>query len=189
MIFEKIQLEPDEKILRIVRKHWFKIFRQSFVMCVIVLVPPIVLIGLLSVSYAFIEPLVITYLAYILFLYAFWTLICWMLFASIITNYYLNMWCITNKRVIKIDQVSLFNRQTGSFRLERLQDVTVGVKGIIATLLDFGTVHVETASENASEFESRYMPRPQEVKALILEAADAQMQHTQSAVQLDAVQR
>ena len=178
MIFEKIQLESDEEILRIVRKHWFSVFKQSFGLVIFILIPLIILVGTLSFSYAFVKPFLATYLAYILFLYAFWTLICWMLFASIMTNYYLNMWCITNKRIIKIDQIALFNRQTGSFRLERLQDVSVEVKGIVATLLDFGTLHVETAGEDVSEFRSGYIPNPQEVKAIILKAADQQIQHT-----------
>jgi hypothetical protein len=85
----------------------------------------------------------------------------WMILASLWTDYYLDIWCITNKRIIKVDQVALFRRKTGSFRLERMQDVNVEVN-----------VHVQTASADVEEFKASFLPKPQEVKSVILAACD-----------------
>ncbi len=70
-----------------------------------------------------------------------------------------------------MDQRGLFFRNTGSFRLERLQDINVSIRGILATFLKFGDLQAETAS-NDREFIARGIPNPQELKSLILEAAD-----------------
>jgi hypothetical protein len=53
-----------------------------------------------------------------------------------------------------------------------MQDVNVEVNGIIATLLDYGTVHVQTASADVEEFKASFLPKPQEVKSVILAACD-----------------
>jgi ABC-type multidrug transport system fused ATPase/permease subunit len=176
MLFEKIELEKDEAIITIVRRHWFYVFKQCFFIIVLMILP---LLGLVLAS-AFSDRLIIdllqNFLPHGIFLYAFWLLIQWMLLASVWTDHYLDVWTLTNRRIIKVDQVGLFRRQIGSFRLERLQDLNVEINGIIATLLDFGTIHAETASGSDEEFKAIYLPKPQEIKALILKAADAQMQ-------------
>lgn len=177
MIFEKIQLESDEKIISIIRRHWFYLFKKCLFIAVLVLSPLGALIALQIFAKEYADTFFTYYAPHALFLYSFWVLIHWMMLASTWTNYYLDVICITNRRVIKIDQVAFFNRKTGSFRLEKIQDVNVEVKGIIETLLDFGTIHPQTASEDEEEeFKLRFLPKPQEIKAVILKAADEQMQ-------------
>lgn len=170
MLAEKIQLEEDEHILIQVRKHWFVIFMQMFGVVVVALVPLLIPIAFSLTAYT------ATFLNTIspsLFvgLYAAWLLLMWMALFSVWTNYYLDVWTITNKRLISVDQRGLFNRNTGSFRLERLQDINVSIRGIIPTFLNFGDLEAETAS-NDKEFVARTIPNPQELKALILGAAD-----------------
>jgi hypothetical protein len=101
-----------------------------------------------------------------------------MMLAMIWTDHYLDIWVITSRRIININQVNLFRRQTASFQLERLQDITVEVSGIIETLLDFGTINAVTASGIHEEFRARHLPKPQQIKSLILQAADTHMAHT-----------
>jgi uncharacterized membrane protein YdbT with pleckstrin-like domain len=120
------------------------------------------------------------FVPYVLFLYSLWLLCIWMILTSIWTDYYLDIWCLTNKRIIKIDQAGLFRRKTGSFRLERMQDVNVEINGIIATLLDYGSVHVQTASADMEEFKAFFLPNPQEIKSTILRAGDELMQTTRA---------
>lgn len=177
MIFEKIQLETDEEILSIIRRHWFFVFSQCASIFVLMVLP---LFGYMVVK--FFAPvslfrLLDLYTVHSIFLYTLWLLINWMMLASIWTNYYLDVWCITNRRIIKIDQIALFRRKTGSFRLEKLQDVTVEVNGILATFLDYGTLRAQTASEEIDEFRETYLPKPQEIKAQILLAVDS-LTHT-----------
>lgn len=178
MRFEKIELEEDEEVIAIIRRHWFYVFKQCFLIVVLILLPIIGLIfGLLfadAVLIAFMQ----AFMPHLIFLYACWLLIQWMLLASIWTDHYLDIWAITTRRIIKVDQVTLFKRQIGSFRLERLQDINVEINGIVATLLDYGTIHAETASGgNGEEFKAAYLPKPQEIKSLILKASDERMKN------------
>jgi hypothetical protein len=172
MIFEKIQLESDEEVLRVVRCHWFYIGMHAFSLIIFSLLPIAFVYFVADKVPQELGETVRFYIPHLLFLYTAWLLVMWMILASLWTDYYLDIWCITNKRIIKVDQVALFRRKTGSFRLERMQDVNVEVNGIIATLLDYGTVHVQTASADVEEFKASFLPKPQEVKSVILAACD-----------------
>lgn len=179
MLFERIKLEADEEIIVVVRKHWWIITTQTFaIVCTALL--PFLLVELVlliqpfqqTVSYLAMHTFISSYIGEIVFLYALWLLVHWMTLANFWTDYYLDLWAITNRRVVAIDQRGLFRRTISSFRLERLQDMNVEVNGVIATLLDYGTIEAQTASVSEEEFRARYMPNPREIKSIIIKAAD-----------------
>ena len=62
--------------------------------------------------------------------------------------FYLDMWVITNDRIIDVEQLGLFSRTISELDLFRIQDVTTDVHGIFATLFKYGTVTIKTASSN-----------------------------------------
>jgi uncharacterized membrane protein YdbT with pleckstrin-like domain len=170
MSTERIQLEPGETILALVRKHWFILFSHIMGVVVMAVLP---LFGYIALT--FLEPFT-PFIAKVptpllTALYSAWLIMMWMSLFGIWTNYYLDVWTVTDKRLITVDQHGLFNRHTGSFRLERLQDINVDVHGILATLLKFGNLQAETASEDRN-FVARGIPDPQSLKSLILAAAD-----------------
>jgi uncharacterized membrane protein YdbT with pleckstrin-like domain len=170
MFAEKIQLETDEVILTYVRKHWFVVLLQIIGVVLVALFPLLFAVLLLQTPVVTFIPFS-KFFSFGMIVYTGWLILNWMFLFSIWTNYYLDVWTVTNKRLIKVDQRGLFNRETGSFRLERLQDINVTIQGIFATFLKFGDLQAETASEDTS-FVARNIPNPQELKALILEAAD-----------------
>lgn len=178
MLFEKIKLENDEKMLRVVHKHWFVLFGRTVGIIITALLPAIAWITLEILLQAEQNPLHIDlsqYLRYFTFFYSMWLLCSWMTLAYIFTDIYLDIWVITDRRIISIDQKGFFRRHIGSFRLEKLQDVNIAIDGIIATFLNYGTVEAQTASDSEDEFRSFYLPKPRELKAIILEAADSRM--------------
>jgi uncharacterized membrane protein YdbT with pleckstrin-like domain len=170
MLAEKIQLEHDETILIYVRKHWFLVSLQIFGVVLAGIFPLIAASVLIATPLA---PLIPegNYTPLITTFYTAWLILCWMALFSIWTNYYLDVWTVTNKRLVTVDQQGLFHRDTGSFRLERLQDINVSIRGVLATFLKYGDLQAETASEDR-DFVARGIPNPQELKALIFEAAD-----------------
>ena len=115
------------------------------------------------------------YIPYFAFFYSAWLLCSWMMFAYMLTDHYLDVWVVTDRRIISINQKGLFQREIGSFRLEKLQDINISINGIIATFLNFGMVEAQTASGSEEEFQSFHLPQPQELKAIILKAADGRM--------------
>lgn len=107
-----------------------------------------------------------------------------MTLAYIWTDQYLDVWVITDRRIVAIDQKRLFVRNIGSFRLERLQDMNIEIPGFLATMFDYGNIEAQTASGSEEEFSARYLPKPREIKAVILEAADLRMREMTSRTQL-----
>lgn len=169
---ESIQLEDNEVILTVIRRHWFPLFLQFFsVLCVALL--PLASIGLVALIPESLRVSLTDTLStpFLVGLYTGWLVLSFMALFGIWTNYYLDVWTITSKRLISVDQHGLFNRSTGSFRLERLQDVNVHIHGALPTLLNYGDVQAETASEDR-DFVARSVPDPQGIKAIILKASD-----------------
>ncbi len=185
MLFEKIKLEDDEKVRKVVHKHWFVLFSRTVGVVAAALFPAVawIVLGILLQSDQ--SPLLIDlsgYLSYFIFFYSAWLLFSWMTLAYIFTDHHLDIWIITDRRIISIDQKGLFRRYIGSFRLEKLQDINIAIDGIVATFLNYGMVEAQTASGSEEEFQSFHLPKPRELKAIILEAADNRM-HTQSTQQ------
>lgn len=168
---ELIKLEPNESILRVVRKHWFILFSQVFSIGIAGVFPfALIFLGsLFPLLSDLIAKLHVT-ATHISFFSGAWLLLVHIALVGIWTDYYLDMWIITNKRIISIDQQGFFRRSVSSFRFERLQDITIDIRGIIETMLDFGRITADTAGHDP--FTIRGIPNPREVKSLILEHAD-----------------
>ncbi|MBP9761072.1 MAG: PH domain-containing protein [Candidatus Magasanikbacteria bacterium] len=77
--------------------------------------------------------------------------------------FYLDMWVVTNDRIIDVEQLGLFSRTISEIDLFRIQDVTADVHGVFATLFRYGTVTVKTASNN-SNIIFFDIPKPNEIR-------------------------
>lgn len=170
---ERAHLEPDEIVLRTVRKHWFILLERTIGTVLLFLVPVVgyVLLSSFDPFASAIAALPHTSET-LLFAISFWFLLCWMMLFSTWNDYYLDMWTITTKRIIAVDQRGMFTRSIASFRYERLQDVTIDIPGFIATMLDFGNIHAQTAGHDI-DFAISGIPKPRDVKSLILQSAEA----------------
>lgn len=171
MNINKLQLESDEQILLQVRKHWFILATQIFAIVVVAILPYFLFVAVLSNES--LTTLARTHVetGFIVALSSVWLLIMWMTVFNIWTNYYLDVWTITNKRLVVADQRGFFYRTTASFRLDRLQDVEISVDGMLATLLDYGSLELQTAGEERN-FHADGLPDPAALKATILKATD-----------------
>lgn len=74
-------------------------------------------------------------------------------------DYYLDVWFVTNERVVSIEQKGLFSRTIAEQRLFRIQDVHAEVQGFIDTLFDFGDVTIQTAAAEVV-FHFKEVPQP-----------------------------
>jgi len=138
-----INFEKDEKIIYEVRKHWFVLFEEILLAIFFTLLPVFIYAGLKALEINFVFSGNPT--ALILFAYFLWLLIVWEMILIVWTDYYLDVWIITNKRLIDVDQKGLFRREIASLDLHKIQDVTSEVNGFVATMLEFGSIHVQTA--------------------------------------------
>jgi membrane protein YdbS with pleckstrin-like domain len=65
-------------------------------------------------------------------------------------DFYLDIWIVTNDRIIDIEQFGLFSRTISELELFRIQDVTTNVHGFFPTMFNYGNITVKTASQNIS---------------------------------------
>jgi uncharacterized membrane protein YdbT with pleckstrin-like domain len=152
-----------------VRKHWIVFVQHAFGLVLSAFIP-FFLITLLDVFIpGFFSQISLPVNGYALFTYAYciWLLCLWLSFFVNWTKYYLDVWYVTEKRIIAIDQKRIFNREVSNIRFDKVQDVSVNVRGFIATLLDFGNVKVQTASEDERDFYMTAVRHPQEVRRVI----------------------
>ena len=101
------------------------------------------------------------------FFYSLWLLCLWIYFFIHWTNYYLDVWFITEKRIISIDQVSIFHRKISNLGLDKIQDVSIEQKGLIQSTMKFGDILVKTAAEGDFGFYMRDAEDPDRVREII----------------------
>lgn len=171
-----IHLQPGENIELKARKHWFILFRKMVGLLIVWLLPFILwnLFLIYGGDIEFTPGQKITLTPnpeLISFISAFWSLLIWMKLFAVWTDYYLDVWIVTDRRLVSIDQLGLFNRELSTLRMERIQDVTFSIEGIVATLLNFGDIHVQTAAEER-EFVMSGVAHPDRVKRMILTYTD-----------------
>jgi uncharacterized membrane protein YdbT with pleckstrin-like domain len=161
-----IQLQPDEKIIKIVRRHWYVIVMESVSLAALAILPIIILPVMFSLD---IFPFSGQILMLSLFGLACWCFFLWQMFFIFWTNYYLDAWIITNHKIIDIEQHGLFRRDVSNYRLDRVQDITVKIRGLVATWLKFGDIDIQTAGASSHLFIIRHAPNPNEVKNLVMD--------------------
>lgn len=101
------------------------------------------------------------------------TVIGWYLILSGFTlesflTWYFNVFIITNRRVIDVDFYSMIHKDVSSAKLENIQDMSVVTHGVFASLIDFGTLYIQTAGQKPKiEFEN--IPHPSKVTKVLNE--------------------
>ena len=82
--------------------------------------------------------------------------------------WYFDGFLLTNRRVIDFDQKGFFERQVSETTFEKIQDISFRKKGFWQTMLNFGTVVVQTASSEA-KLELKNVFEPEKVQSLLVE--------------------
>jgi len=162
-----IIIDPDEKVVLEVRRHWLVLFLQSSFLILFLAAPLVVWILAVNDGVVFSPSDMATFI----FSVALWFLTGWLLFFVVWTKYYLGVWVVTDRRIIHVEQKHLFSREVSECRLDKVQDVTVEVHGIIPTFLRFGNIEVQTAAETPV-FIMKSIPHPDKVKEAIFNQHD-----------------
>lgn len=96
----------------------------------------------------------------------------WIVGFIIWTDYYLDIWIVTDQRLIDVEQVGFFSRVVSELDLKRIQDITSEVSGMAETMLGFGNVFIQTASED-KKFHLTSIPHPVETRRTIVNLYEA----------------
>lgn len=159
----------NEKIILLLRRHWFIMAEKILLWLAAAIVPSVLMIFLeLQLTTdgggTIAAPLIILALsAYYLLILAF------ALYNFV--DYYLDVWVVTDERIVNIEQRGLFSRVISEQKLDRIQDVTAELQGILPTLFNYGTVYIQTAGEQV-RFVFKQIPDPQGVAKKIIKIVD-----------------
>ncbi len=154
----------DENVIAVIHRHWFNLLRHFFMIFLMVLL----LIG----SYGTLPALfpIINSKAYstlFTFLESLFAMLVWILLFLTWIDYYFDVWIITSKRVVNIEQKGLFSREISELNFDKIQDITTEVTGMLPTFLNYGDVQIQTAAEQ-EKFLFRKVPDPYQIKDLLM---------------------
>jgi len=116
----------------------------------------------------------------------------WYLFAAVLffTNFidfFLDVWIVTNERLLDIQQKGLFHRIINEARLYRVQNVRIEIKGMLQSIFHFGNVVIETAGETG-QLVFRNIPHPDVVARRVMELAQADREYHAEKIKLERLE-
>lgn len=160
----KDQLE-GEVVVRVVRRDNIIFFKKFFSFFLVIAILTAGLVLFFDTFPTIVESSIYPVLLLIGFGFA---LFAWLFFFLSVTDYILDVWYITNKRIIDIQQEGFFSRKIAEQYLNRIQDVTSETVGVLPTLFKYGNVRVQTAGEH-EQFLFEDVPEPDQVRQAIME--------------------
>lgn len=160
---------PDEKVEFAVHRDAFIAVRRV-IFFVLLLALPVILFFMINILFpslvekVWVWPLLLTLgSAYVLFV--------WLLFFFSLLDYFLDVWIITGHRIIDIRQNGFFSRSVSEVRLDKVQDVSSQVNGFFPTVLKYGNIIVQTASENNNLYFEE-VSHPEHIRDLLVKLID-----------------
>ncbi len=169
--------EKDEDIQEVIRRHWFDILWQFIpLIFATLLIVSLFIVARQLLSETLDERILYFFLSFLL-------LIFWLSASVIWIDYYLDVWIITNKRVVNVEQKGLFMREVSELHYNKIQDITTEVHGFIPTILHYGDVYVQTAGTQP-RFLFHNVPDPYKIKDRL-----AQLQKSMRKKDLTEVQK
>ncbi len=167
---ESIEIQPDEKILLKLRKHWIILVRDVGATAILGILPFMLfsIVGI-TISAPFDISGIIPFGA---FVGALWLLLIWLTLSVVWTNYYLDLWIVTDRRIISVDQINLFNRKVTSLALDSIQEITVHTGNAFEAIFHYGTIEIETAGPDDIDSMMEGIPNPEKMRNVILEQAN-----------------
>jgi Bacterial PH domain len=147
-------LKDSEHIVMILHRHWIIfIFKILY----------IIFLVLSSILIIMIREEIMSFIGGGLFwgfMSLYWIFFLTFIFLSWVTDE-LDIFIITNERIIGIDQISALSRTVSECSIDRVQEVNAEVSGILQTIFSYGHVHIHTASEH-SDMTISFAPNPVE---------------------------
>jgi hypothetical protein len=156
--------EKEEKIILLLRKHWFN-YAIFFFLDLLIAIPVLTFAVYWAKNPDFANSTIGDALFMSLSIF-----VLFMLAAQLygFVDYYLDVYIVTNQRIVDISQGGFFKRQISELHLHQVQDVNASVDSFWGTLLHFGDVHIQTAGEREN-FVFKSIPHPYGVAKKIID--------------------
>ncbi|PLX28304.1 hypothetical protein C0581_02845 [Candidatus Parcubacteria bacterium] len=164
-----IKQKHYEKVLFVLHRHPITFVPILFLFLVLMLVPIAVYLLIENIFPSILSGSILYPLAVLLG--SVYYLSIYLFFYVQFIDFYLDMWIVTNDRIVDIEQHNLFHRVITELDLYRIQDVTAQVQGIFSTLFKYGNVTVKTAS-TTSNIVFKNVPNPNFIREQLIKLAD-----------------
>lgn len=161
-----IHIKPYEHIELLLRRHAVT-FLPLVMIFIILLAMPIGVYFLINAVYPALLTSTVSYTLTILFVSIYYLSI-YLFFYSYFVTFYLDLWIITNDRLVDIRQVTLFARTIAEIDLYQIQDISSEVNGFFPSLFNYGNVLIQTAG-TIPKCILYNVPDPHHVRQVILE--------------------
>lgn len=162
----KFDLNPNEQIVLIVRKHWIAILGRAVALVFAIITPLLLLIILPIITPGFPGWQAGNFVYLYTLAYSMMLVFAWISFFFGWTEYSLDIWVVTTHRIFIVEQKAMFYREISSLTLDKIQDLTIDMDGFLPTMLKFGEITVETAGEHKN-FNFPNAKNPEAIKVAI----------------------
>lgn len=135
------KLNPDEKLIGLVRKHWFLLVLPLAEGLIIILL----LIVFVNKALFFRQSALISFTLGLI--YAIYFIYKWILWRA-------DFYVVTSRRVIRIAQSGILDRTLGEVFLKDIREVFLKTQGLAAAVFKFGTIRIISDSGHVFKMES-----------------------------------
>ena len=156
-----LQLEnmrPWEKVITVIKRHWI-VYVILWIYFILWITISIALFTVLSTNLIANLVNIVFWLFFSIFIYIEWM------------NHELDMYVITNNRVIWIDQISFLNRAVSECNLWQVQEVNSKTTWILANILNYWTLSIQTAW-NITTLKMEFCPDSMQAARKLLNVVD-----------------
>jgi hypothetical protein len=171
----KFDLVKDEKVIAIYRQSEVVLFKPVLFIFVLIYVPWYFLLQ---------NGLAADYDRLILF----WTILVLLYGVNRYFLWLLNIYLITDKRIIKVNYKNVFNKQVLESPLDRILNISFSVRGFWAALFNFGNLEVQVAGL-AEPMVLKKVSQPAKVKDFLWKTHAAHSTGSFGASNMEAVQQ
>lgn len=95
---------------------------------------------------------------------------CFLFFYTNFVTFHLDMWIVTNDRLLDMAQKSLFHRTVSEVDLYQIQDASSEVHGLFPSIFNYGNIILQTAGP-VPKFVFRSVANPNDLREKILHLA------------------
>lgn len=159
-----LQLDFNERFVFFLRRHGFVFFKKVLGYLILASLPFLAYF-VLKIYFPQLLADKIIYPLLVL-LASIYLIFIWISLFHAWVDYYFDLWVVTNRQIINIEQEGLFNRTLSKQPLNRVQDITAESKGFFPTILKFGNVYIQTAGAK-ERFVFKDIKNPYEVSQKI----------------------
>ncbi len=163
-------MDREEKVILFLRKHFITnipwIIMATFMFLIPAFVQNLSLFDSIPKNFMFVFILI-------------WYLISTAYFLESFLTWFFNVYIVTDERVIDIDFYNLIYKEVSDANIDRIQDVTYSMGGVVRTMFNYGDVMIQTASE-VPNFEFQAVPKPDKVAKVL---QDLRIEEQQEAIE------